>query len=355
VTTVTTVLGPVSVTELGTTLMHEHLTVDATAYVWDPPEPWKTPLRDAPVTPHIAWMLREDPFCSVDNCLLDDVDAVVEELRTFLADDGRTIVDPTCEGMGRRPDVLVDVSERTGLHVVMGAGWYIGRTHSDEVRAASVQQLTEHLLRELTEGVDGTGVRPGILGELGVSADFTDAEQRCLRGAARAQASTGLPLMVHLPGWDRYGHRVLDVAEAEGVDPNAVILCHMNPSGGDTYYQRALAERGAWLEFDMTGMGFYYADQDGQSPSPDDDARAVARLVERGHAGRVLLSHDVFVKIMWTRHGGNGFSFIQRLFLPRLQRLGVDQATAESLLIDNPREVFTAAARTVAGVALEEE
>jgi phosphotriesterase-related protein len=237
----------------------------------------------------------------------------------------------------------------------MGAGWYIGRTHNDAVRAASVQQLTEHLLVEVTEGVDTTGVRPGILGELGISADFTDAEERCLRAAARAQAGTGLPLMVHLPGWDRYGHRVLDTAEAEGVDPNAVILCHMNPSGGDTDYQRTLAERGTWLEFDMTGMGFYYADQAGQSPSPDDDARAVALLVDHGHAGRVLLSHDVFVKIMWTRHGGNGFSFVQRLFLPRLQRLGVDRATAESLLTDNPREVFTAAARAVGGAVLKGE
>lgn len=342
-TVVTTVLGPVPAAELGTTLMHEHLTVDATAYVWTPPEPWKAELRDAPVAPDVAWVLREDPFCSIDNCLLDDLDAVVDELGVFVADGGRTIVDPTCEGMGRRPEALVEVSRRTGLNVVMGAGWYIGRTHSDEVRAASVEQLTEHLLHQIADGVDGSGVRPGILGEVGISTDFTDSEERCLRAAARAQVASGLPLMVHLPAWDRYGHRVVDVAEGEGVDPNAVVLCHMNPSGADADYQRTLAQRGAWLEFDMTGMGFYYPEQDGQSPSPEEDAHAVARLIEQGHGPRLLLSHDVFVKTMWTRYGGNGFAFVPRLFLPRLQRLGVDAQTTRSLLVDNPRAAFVAA------------
>lgn len=343
-TAVMTVRGPVPSSRLGRTLMHEHLTVDATAWVWQPPEPWKAALRDRPVTPDVAWILREDPFASVDNCRLDDLDGVVAEVTGFVEDGGRSVVDPTCRGMGRRPDALVEVSRRTGLHVVMGAGWYLGRTHTDAVRRASVTELTEQLLTEIRDGVDGSGVRPGLLGEIGVSAEFTDSEQRCLRAAARAQVCSGLPLMVHLPGWERFGHRVLDLAEAEGVDPKAVVLGHMNPSGHDADYQRTLAARGAWLEFDMVGMGFYYADQDGQSPSPEDDARAIARLVQQGHGHQVLVSHDVFLKTMWTRYGGNGFAYIPRLFLPRLRRLGVDAELTVALLDDHPRAVFEAAA-----------
>lgn len=343
-TTVNTVAGPVAAAELGVTLPHEHLLVDATPGVWDPPEPWKRGLRDAPVTPDRAWLLRDDPFCCVDNCRLDDEDAAAAEAGVFAELGGRTIVDPTCQGMGRDVAALARLAERTGLQVVTAAGWYLHTTHRADVADADVDALEEALAREVAEGLDGTTVRPGIIGEIGVSPRFTPAEERCLRAAARVQRPSGLPLMVHLPGWQRYGHRVLDICEAEGADPRAVILAHMNPSGGDPGYQRSLAARGAWLEFDMVGMGFYYADQDAQSPSADDDARAIAGLVEQGYGGHLLASQDVFLKIMWTRHGGNGFGYVQRGLLPRLRRLGVPGEFETALTVANPRAVFEIAA-----------
>jgi phosphotriesterase-related protein len=341
---VMTVTGPLAASELGRTLIHEHLVVDATAGHWTPPEPWKQRYRDAKVTPDIAWVLREDPFCCLDNCTLDDVDGVVDELGHFLAAGGRSVVDATCEGMGRDPAALVEISRRTGLNIVMGAGWYLSKTHPDWVKDASIDQLTEHLLHDFEQGPDDTGVRPGLIGEIGVSAAFTRGEERCLRAAARAQVATGVPLMVHLPGWQRPGHRVLDIANEEGVRSEAVVLCHINPSDGDPDYQASLAARGAWLEFDMVGMGFYYADQDGQSPSADDDATAIARLVDAGYARQVLLSHDVFLKNMWTRYGGNGFGYVPLLFLDRLVRHGIPRPVAEAMIDQHPTTVFEAAA-----------
>lgn len=343
-TTVHTVRGPLSADELGPTLVHEHLLNDATGAMWTPPEQWKESLRHAEVSADLAWLLRDDPLCCVDNCRLDDEDATAEEAAVFVDLDGRSIVDPTCTGLGRDANALVRLSERTGLQVVAAAGFYLHSTHPPWVREASVEELADSLLREATDGLDGTGVRPGILGEIGVSPRFTPAEERCLRAAARVQVRTGLPLMVHLPGWQRYGHRVLDVCEAEGAQPRAVVLAHLNPSGADPTYQRALASRGAWLAFDMIGMGFFYADQRAQAPHPDDDARAVAGLIEQGYGDQLLVSHDVFLKIMWTRYGGNGFGFINRGFLPRLHRLGVPASYDERLLVANPRAVFELAA-----------
>lgn len=346
-TTVRTVRGDIGASELGRTLIHEHLMVDATGGFWTPPEPWKAPYRDTKVSADVAWLLREDPFCCWDNCLLDDVDATVDELKHFLSVGGRSIVDPTCDGMGRDPKALLKISERTGLQVVMGAGWYLGHSHPEWVKKASVERLTDHLLEEFQHGADGTDIRPGLLGEIGISSDFTDDEERCLRAAARAQVATGVPLMVHLPGWQRFGHRVLDVAAEEGVRPEAIVLCHMNPSGIDPDYQVALAKRGAWLEFDMVGMGFYYANEDGQSPAPEDDAIAIAHLHRSGFAGRVLLSHDVFLKSMWIRHGGNGFGYINRFFLDRLVRHGIEREVVEAMIDVHPSAVFTAAAAIV--------
>ncbi|MCY1382291.1 Phosphotriesterase homology protein [compost metagenome] len=117
----------------------------------------------------------------------------------------------------------------------------------------------------------------------------------------------------------------------------------MNPSHSDPDYQMALARRGAFLEYDMIGMDYYYADQDAQSPSDEENARAIAALVDKGFVDRLLLSQDVFLKIMLTRYGGFGYGYILKHFLPRLKRHGVEQAAIDRMLIDNPKSVFSAA------------
>jgi phosphotriesterase-related protein len=150
--------------------------------------------------------------------------------------------------------------------------------------------------------------------------------------------------MVHLPGWFRLGHRVLDVVEEEGGDLRHTVLCHMNPSHGDAAYQHGLAARGAFLEFDMIGMDFFYADQQVQCPGDDEVARAILALAEAGYLDRLLLSQDVFLKMMLTRYGGNGYAFVLQHFLPRLRRHGMDAASLDTLMVANPRRVFDAAA-----------
>ena len=82
-----------------------------------------------------------------------------------------------------------------------------------------------------------------------------------------------------------------------------MVLCHMDPSGEDLAYQRAVADRGVWLEFDMIGMPFFFAGE-GQSPAPEQTAAAIGALVVDGYGDQLLLSHDMALKSMWTRNGG---------------------------------------------------
>ena len=103
-----------------------------------------------------------------------------------------------------------------------------------------------------------------------------------------------------------------------------------------------MAGRGAFIEYDMIGMDFFYADQQVQCPSDDEAAKAIVQLVERGYLDRILLSHDVFLKMMLTRYGGNGYAYILKHFLPRLKRHGLDDLTLQILMRDNPRSVFQA-------------
>ncbi|RNL87596.1 phosphotriesterase family protein [Halostreptopolyspora alba] len=337
---VRTVAGELPSDRLGLTLTHEHLANDLRASVATP-GPGREFLTSARVGPDLAWLLREDPYACRDNCVLDDVDAVVSDLATFADAGGRSVIDLTPPGIGRDPAALREIAERSGLNVIMGSGWYLQRFHPDHLARASVDALVTELLADLREG---DGPRPGVIGEIGVSPDFTSSERTALRAACVAQRAAAVPLFVHLPGWQRRGHEVLDIVlEQEGVAPGAVVLCHMDPSGGDPGYQRAIAERGVWLEFDMVGMPFRFPGE-GQAPPPSRTAKAVRALVDAGHAGQLLLSHDVFLKSMLTRHGGNGFGYVPVLFAQRLREEGVAEAIVRRLLTQNPRGLFEAAA-----------
>jgi phosphotriesterase-related protein len=337
-----TVLGPVHADTLGVTLMHEHLLNDCCCW-WNPPnEPGREHLATEPVHAGIIGELRMDPFANLDNCQLDDERLAIAELLPVAALGGRTVVDPTCRGIGRDPQALVRIAEATGLNIVMGAGYYLETSHPPSLRAMSADDVADEIVREAQDGVDGTGVRIGLIGEIGVSGEFTAEEQKSLRGAARAQARTELPLMVHLPAWYRHAQRVLDIVAEEGGDVRQTVLCHMNPSGDDIGYQTGVAERGAFIEYDMIGMDYWYADQGVQCPSDEDNARAIKRLIDLGFVRSLLLSQDVFLKMMLTRHGGFGYAYVLRHFVPRLRRHGVTDEQIRTMLVDNPRRVFCA-------------
>jgi len=339
---VMTVAGPVPAESLGITLMHEHILNDCRCW-WHPPRtPERQYLAESFVCIEILGELRQDPFVNKHNITLDDEALAIAELKTLAAEGGRTVVEPTCQGIGRNPLALRRISEATGLNIVMGAGYYLAASHPEKVVGMGVDDIADEIVREAREGVDGTDVKIGLIGEIGVSSDFTKEEEKSLRGAARAQVRTGLPLMVHLPGWFRLGHRVLDIVAEEGGDLRHTVLCHMNPSHEDFAYQSELAARGAFIEYDMIGMDFFYADQQVQCPSDEESARAIVKLIDAGYLDRILLSHDVFLKMMLTRYGGNGYTFILRHFLPRLRRHGLEEAALERMMRDNPRSVFQA-------------
>ncbi|RNI24235.1 phosphotriesterase family protein [Flexivirga caeni] len=344
--TAQTVHGPIPVSELGMTLTHEHLFTDLRE-AWHPAAtPLAAAIANEPVSASNAWLLREDAYCSMDNCQLDDEDAACDELVLFGATGGMTLVENTT-GVARNPAALVRVAQRTGVNVIMGSGWSLAHGNDDSYKDRNPDHLAQELVREIIGGVplaDGTRVRPGIIGEIGVGPSFTVSEHVTLIAACRAQCESGLPLLIHLPGWQRRGHEIVDTVIAEGVDPAAVVLCHMDPSGVDHSYQTELAARGVWLEFDMIGMQCNFPGE-GRAPSAVDTAQVVARLIEEGLDSQLLLSHDVFLKSMLTRFGGNGYSFVPTIFTRMLKAEGVDARVVARLLTANPESLFTRAGR----------
>jgi phosphotriesterase-related protein len=344
--TVQTVTGPIPPVDLGVTLTHEHLLLDSRSSWQDPAPGDAAAQRLATATVSMPWLadLRENPHGCLDNLLVDDVDTAVHEAARAIDAGARTLLDPTNDGCGRAPRKLRDIAQHTGLQVVMGSGFYLERSHPPHVAGMSIEAIAELIETEIRLGVGDTGVRPGLIGEIGLSGAPTEAERRVLRGSARAQVRTGVPLYVHLPGWERLGEVALDVLAEEGCPAQAVVLCHMNPSWDDAEYQDRLARRGAWLGYDMVGNNFFYPDLGAQSPSDDESARGVLRLADAGHLDRILISGDVGQKNMLTTYGGHGYAHVLQRFVPRLKRQGLPASSIRQLLVDNPRELFVQAA-----------
>lgn len=307
---VETVLGPVAATELGWVLPHEHTAIA----LWHIPARWD------------YWELRRDE------------PAIVEELAAFRAAGGGTLVDLTLPGVGRDPDWLARISRATGLHVVMGAGWYRGAYYPAEalIDRRTVDSLADEIVRDIETGVGETGIRAGIIGEIGTDKPWLSAqEERVHRAAARAARRTGAAISTHA-AQSAVGLDQLDVFESEGADLTRVVIGHSD-SNPDPTYHLAIAERGATVEFDFIGMSFTPLEQFGE----DRLVENLCALLAAGHVERVMLSQDVCHDSQLKRYGGNGYTYLAEAFLPRLRAAGVSDAEIETMTVANPRRLLT--------------
>ena len=254
---VMTVLGPIEPEALGITLTHEHLLTDLRVWCEEPEDEEQKAFVHAPVEMSTLGAIRREPFGNLDNCILDDTALAIEELRRFKTAGGSSVVDCTNNGLGRTPLGLQEVAQATEINIIMGSGYYIGRSHPYDMLDRSVDMIADEIERDLTARRCGYGVRSGLIGEIGTSFKVRENEQKVLRAAARSQRRTGAPISVHLLPWQKNGIEVLDILESEGANPNQVILCHLSPTSDDIAYHTTLAARGAYVEYDFFGMEFY--------------------------------------------------------------------------------------------------
>ena len=337
-----TVLGPVPGGELGVTLPHDHLLIDFTVMFREPEAASERGLAHAPVAlANLGWV-RYHFNQSRDNLRLTDLPMAVREATLFHQAGGRTIVDPTNRGLARDPEGLARISRATGLHVVMGAGYYVGAAHPPDMDRKTVEDLTREIVSDVTRGVDETGIRAGLIGEIGCSWPWTENERKCVRAAVIAHRATGAPLMIH-PGRDeRAPQEILEVVRREGGDLGRTVMCHLDRTMTDWGRLRELAATGCFLEYDLFGSEVSYYPYNPAFDMPNDGQRMawVMRLVEAGHLGQLLLSHDIAYKHCLASYGGPGYHHLLVNVLPRLRRRGLDDQAVQTLLVDNPRRAF---------------
>ncbi len=349
---VMTVLGPVQAEDLGCVLPHEHLLIDGRCYYVPPAEASLRAISESPVDITKLGLLRRNLFALQDNLELSNIETACEEVIDFRNLGGGTIVELTLPDVGRDPVGLQAISRNTGINIVMGCGHYIHPVHPPSIDSESVDEITARLIDEIENGVEGTGVKPGIIGEIGTWDPLHPNEEKVLKAAARAQKATGLALTIHLHIAARKGLEILAILDQEGADLSRVVLGHLDIAFGhlDTdfegviEYHTSLASRGCFIEYDTCGTETFSPKSEVTPPfwtALDlTRARGIARLVEKGFGDQILISHDVFTKCQLIRYGGFGYSHLLRDFQYRLLEVGLSSSEVKKMIVNNPQRML---------------
>ena len=335
-----TVLGPVPVASLGITLPHEHIALDASIWFYRDPDPRRAAIADLQLTMDLLGVVHRNPMLSRDNLRLDDTDLAIREVAAFRDAGGGAMVELTVDGLFPQPEVLRHVSRATGVHIVAGCGFYVQSSHPPDMGDRGVDAVADELIAALRQGIGGTSIRAGIIGEIGTSVPIGPNEAMALRGAARAHLATGAAVNVHLEVTGQEGHAALDLLATEGMPLDRVVLSHLDQTLDDPGYHRSLMDRGAFIEYDTFGSEFYYDQWAIQERRDTERVAAVVALVAAGYVDRLLLSHDIWLKMLLKAYGGWGYDHLLVNLVPQLLRAGITEDQLRTMMVANPARVL---------------
>ncbi len=296
-----TVRGAVQAEELGVTLTHEHIMVDfegqgSGAVRWD---------RDAVVSamlPHLS-------------------DAQSRGVSGF--------VDCTPMYLGRDVLILRRLSEETGIHILTNTGLYKEPYLPATAFSRSAAELADEWTVEWTDGIEGTGIKPGFVKIAVNQGHLLPIQAKIVRAAALTHLATSLPIVCHTNDAIA-AHEALDIVETEGMDPARYIVAHAH-NITDAQEQAHLAQRGCWMAYD--GIG---------GRPLEEMLRLVDDMLSSGRVGQVLLSHDAGWYRVGQPDGGSTrpFTALFDIFLPAMRQRGISADTIDRLLVANPRRAF---------------
>ena len=297
-----TVTGPIARDELGPTDAHEHLFL-------------RTPAQPG-----------ED---------LNDLDHALTEVREGAATGLATIIELTPIGLGRRPELLREVSRATGVHVVAATGFHRDAHYpaGHWVHEATTDTLLERMLTDMRDGMDGTDICAGVIKAGASHGEITSGERRRLKAAAEAARRTGVQVVVHTEAGTS-GPQIVEVVLGVGLPAHRLTLAHMdrNPDAG---LHAGLTVAGVSLVYDTLGHVKH---------GPDSQRiELIAAMVEAGHTNRLMLGLDLGRRSYHRAYGGEpGLRHLLADVVPALrQRIG-DEAV-NGMLIDNPARAFALA------------
>lgn len=293
----------------------------------------------------LGWMHRLK-YVNREVLRLHDERLALEEAQNFALVGGGTIVDVTSRGIGRDPLGLARLARATGLNVVMGASYYVPLAHPPGTENKSDEDLYSETVSDVLNGVDGTGIRSGVIGEVGIVAPIDDLQMRILRSAAAASIDTGCPLTIHPPLDDTGALEVMRILLDGGADAGNIVMGHLGMAVVDRGALAELASTGCYLQYDHFGgfedSTFQYSGK-GEALAQNDEDRigTLEYLAALGAEDRLLASHDVCIQTHLRTYGGKGYDHMVSSIVPRMTRRGMSQELIDKIFVANPARALT--------------
>ena len=340
-----TVLGTIEPERLGVTLTHEHLLIDLTVAHSAPHTASDMGFYHQPVSQETLGRIRYYGAQNEDNAQLFDVSTAIAEVMLYKQHGGASLVDATSIGIARDPVGLSRISNATGVNIIMGASYYVAAAHPSDMDGRTENDIAEQILRDVMEGVDGTGIRSGVIGEIGCTWPLADNERKVLRASAQAQRMTGAPLLIH-PGRDETSPlQIIEVLAEAGADLSRTIMGHLDRTVFLRSTLTQIANAGCYLEWDLFGTesSYYPLNPDIDMPSDAKRMDDIAWISSEGFGSKVLVAHDICAKHRLEKYGGHGYSYILGHVVPRMRARGFSSETIDNILVNNPRNALTLA------------
>jgi phosphotriesterase-related protein len=352
-----TVLGPIEPDAAGFTLTHEHLLCSLVPYAQPPGTATEAEWVNKPITAdRLGWIQRRK-YVNREVLKLHDEEVALSEARMLAQAGGGTVVDVTSRGIGRDPLGLSRISRASGLNIVMGASYYVPPAHPSGTAEKSDEELYAETLADVTTGVGDTGVRAGVIGEIGIIAPIDDLQTRILQAAVAVSLVTGCPISIHPPLDDAGALDIMRVLLDAGADPTNIIMGHLGMAMVDRGVLAELAATGCYLQYDHFGSfedsTFQYSiegrgrGREALAQNDDERIATLGYLIELGAGDRLLAAQDVCIQVHLRAYGGKGYDHLITNIVPRMRQRGFSQDAIDKIFVGNPARALAFKAPSV--------
>ena len=310
--TVNTVTGPIDTSQLGFTLMHEHVYVRTEGLYETFPHLWDRAAR---------------------------IKQATEKLAEAKAHGVSTIVDLTVMGLGRDVTLVQEVANASGMQIVVATGLYTYDEVPRHFQARDADYMADLFVHDIEQGIQGTGIKAAILKVATDEKGVTPGVEKVLRAVARTQRRTGVPISTHTHAATERGLDQQRIFKEEGVDLRRVVIGHSGDTEDITYLEK-LITAGSFVGMDRFGLHQYLP--------TDKRVATIAKLIERGHVDQIVLSHDTMCAIDWFPEEMRAslpdyhYLHIPDDVIPALKAAGITEAQVHTMTVANPRRIFEA-------------
>ncbi len=349
---ISTVLGTINPDHAGITLMHEHIFVDGSCFHTIPDEASLRSLANTEITAELIRHLGKHWNTILRHIQLNDFNKMLNELNHFVFSGGKTIVEATSIGIGRDPLALTKMARATGLNIVMGSSYYIPISYPEYLEHMTEDDVYDQIVTDITKGVGDTGIRAGLIGEVGIGGSISQLtgreqempEEKVLRASARAQATTGAPMIIHPSPVKESLLQVCEIVIDCGADPSSIVFAHMDVQTNINILE-TLTKQGFNVEYDAWGIEdtelIDSSDDALQLPNDNQRLSYLRRLIDNGYINNLIITQDMFLGLQLLEYGGKGYTHIIDNLKPRMKNFGFTTKEIDSLQILNPKRILT--------------